>query len=372
MSQSSFRLPRHILPEHYDIRLDLDFENFTFTGKVGIDLEVKETAQEIVLNAAEIEIKEAFLSSGDGRVPISGVAYDEELERATLSVDEPLIPGSYRLEIDYTGIINNDLRGLYRSVYRDDQGNEHPIATSQCQATDARRVLPCWDEPDFKATFQTTMTVPAGLEAYSNARELERVEQDGRVEFRFARTMKMSTYLLAFIAGPFEATEPVVSRGTPIRVIVPRGKLHLTDVALENAVFCFEYLSDYYGIPYPGDKLDNIAIPDFAAGAMENVGLITYRDAYLVIDKEKASQAELQNSLDVIGHEIAHQWFGNLVTMAWWEGAWLNEAFASFMEMKATDAMRPEWKRWLAFANLEVPWAMATDQLLSTRWPHRR
>ena len=367
MSQSSFRLPRHILPEHYDIRLDLDFENFTFTGKVGIDLEVKETAQEIVLNAAEIEIKEAFLSSGDGRVPISGVAYDEELERATLSLDEPLIPGSYRLEIDYTGTINNDLRGLYRSVYRDDQGNEHPIATSQCQATDARRVLPCWDEPDFKATFQTTMTVPAGLEAYSNARELERVEQDDRVEFRFARTMKMSTYLLAFIAGPFEATEPVVSRGTPIRVIVPRGKLHLTDVALENAVFCFEYLSDYYGIPYPGDKLDNIAIPDFAAGAMENVGLITYRDAYLVIDKEKASQAELQNSLDVIGHEIAHQWFGNLVTMAWWEGAWLNEAFASFMEMRATDAMRPEWKRWLAFANLEVPWAMATDQLLSTR-----
>ena len=151
------------------------------------------------------------------------------------------------------------------------------------------------------------------------------------------------------------------------QIIVPKGNLHLTDIAMENAVFCFEYLSDYYDIPYPADKLDHIAIPDFAAGAMENVGLITYRDAYLIIDPQKASQGERQASLDVIGHEIAHQWFGNLVTMAWWEGAWLNEAFASFMELKATDAMRPEWKRWLAFANLEVPWAMGTDQLASTR-----
>lgn len=367
MADSSFRLPRGIVPQHYDVRLDLDFDHFTFAGEVGIDLRVDQPSSEVVLNTAEIDIKEAFLTSGGDRFGITGIAYDEKYERATLSLESELAPGDYRLTIDYTGIINDQLKGLYRSVYRDDEGNEHPIATSQCQATDARRVLPCWDEPDFKATFQTTMVVPPGLEAYSNSRELERVESDGKVEFRFAKTMKMSTYLLAFIAGPFEATEPAVSRGIPIRIIVPRGKLHLTEVALENAVFCFEYLSDYYGIPYPADKLDHIAIPDFAAGAMENVGLITYRDAYLVIDKAKASQAELQNSLDVIGHEIAHQWFGNLVTMAWWEGAWLNEAFASFMEMKATDAMRPEWKRWLAFSNGEVPWAMSTDQLVSTR-----
>jgi puromycin-sensitive aminopeptidase len=367
VSQSSFRLPRNIVPQHYDITLDLDLDGFTFEGRVGIEVEVVEDSPEILLNTAEIEIAEARVVAGDRTIPVTAVAYDEELERATLALEEPLVPGSYRLEIDYSGIINDQLRGLYRSIYRDDEGNEHRIATSQCQATDARRVLPCWDEPDFKATFQTTMVVPSGLEAYSNARELERIDRGDKVEFRFGRTMKMSTYLLAFIAGPFEATEPVVSRGTPIRVIVPKGKLHLTEVALENAVFCFEWLSDYFGIPYPGDKLDHIAIPDFAAGAMENVGLITYRDTYLIIDKEKASHSELQNSLDVIGHETAHQWFGNLVTMAWWEGAWLNEAFASFMEMKATDAMRPEWKRWLSFANIEVPWAMATDQLKSTR-----
>src|SRR5690606_31370413 len=165
------------------------------------------------------------------------------------------------------------LRGLYRATFKDRDGVEHTFATSQCQSTDARRIFPGWDEPDFKATFQTTMVVPAEFEAYSNAAEIERIDRGETVEFHFDRTMKMSTYLLAFIAGPLEATEPVVVRGTPIRIIVPRGNLHLTDVAMENAIFCFEYLSDYYGIPYPGDKLDHAAIPDFAAGAMENVGL---------------------------------------------------------------------------------------------------
>jgi puromycin-sensitive aminopeptidase len=354
-----------VVPTHYDLRLELDLETFTFTGGTGIDLRVTEEIDSIVLNAAEVEIKSARLSND---TEITEIVYDDEMERATLALGSKLVPGSYRLDLDHSGIINDQLRGLYRSIYRDADGTEHALATSQCQSTDARRIFPCWDEPDFKATYQTTMVVADGLEAYSNTTELERVRlDDGRVEFRFDRTMKMSTYLLAFVAGPFETTEPRLVRGTPIRIIVPRGNLHLTDIAMENAVFCFEYLSDYYGIPYPGDKLDHIAIPDFAAGAMENVGLIAYRDAYLVIDPEKASQGELQNSVDVIGHEIAHQWFGNLVTMAWWEGAWLNEAFASFMELKATDAMRPEWKRWLTFANLEVPWAMGTDQLKSTR-----
>ena len=264
-------------------------------------------------------------------------------------------------------MLNEQLAGLYRSVYEDADGVKHPIATSQCQATDARRVIPCWDEPDFKATFRTTMIVPEGVAAFSNGAEAARETADGKTTVHFAPTMKMSTYLLAFVAGPFEATEPVDVRGTPVRILVPRGNLQRTDVALENAVFSVEYLSDYFGIHYPGDKLDHIAMPDFAAGAMENVGLIVYRSPLIVIDRAAASQGELQRSLDVIAHEVAHQWFGNLVTMAWWEGTWLNEAFANFMEMKVTDAYRPEWKRWLAFANVEMPWAMGVDQLASTR-----
>ncbi len=368
MSANNFRLPRLVIPNHYDITLDLDMEAFTFQGEVGIDLETLETVETIVLNTAEIEISSASLIVDGEPIEVTEIAYDEKYERATLTLAQQVAAGEHRLEITYRGLINDQLRGLYRSVYKDADGAEHPIATSQCQATDARRVIPSWDEPNFKATFQTTMIVPAGTEAYSNTSELQRESlENGKVKFSFDKTMKMSTYLLAFVAGPFEATEPVMVRDTPIRIIVPKGNVHLTDVALENAIFCFEYLTDYYDIPYPGDKLDHIAVPDFAAGAMENVGLITYRDSYLIIDRAKATQDELLRSVDVIGHEIAHQWFGNLVTMAWWEGAWLNEAFASFMEMKATHAMRPEWKRWLTFANLEVPWAMGTDQLASTR-----
>ncbi|MDX1468818.1 MAG: M1 family metallopeptidase [Acidimicrobiia bacterium] len=365
MNDNPYRLPRHAVPHHYDIHLEPDLETLTFTGSVGVDLEVLESTDYLVLNAAELEVKSATISSGPA---VAEIAHNAESQRVTLKLAETIQPGEYRLTMEHAGTINDQLRGLYKAVYKDAEGKEHVIATSQCQSTDARRIFPNWDEPDFKATFQTTMVVADGLEAYSNAAEVAReATADGRVKISFAKTMKMSSYLLAFIVGPFEATEPVDVRGTPTRIIVPKGNLHLTDVAMENAIFCFEYLSDYYDIPYPGDKLDHIAIPDFAAGAMENVGLITYRDSYLVINRDKASQAELERSVDVIGHEIAHQWFGNLVTMAWWEGAWLNEAFASFMEMKATDAMHPEWKRWLTFANLEVPWAMATDQLASTR-----
>ena len=364
MSENPYRLPRHVLPTHYELRLEPDLNSFTFEGRVSADLEVQQETPEIVLNSAEISYTGA---SVDG-VAVAEISLDDEYERATFTLAEPLSPGAHRLEIEYSGIINDQLRGLYRSKFTDPDGVEHVIATSQCQATDARRIFPCWDEPDMKATYQTTMVVPADLEVFTNTAELGRETlDDGRVEVRFDTTMKMSTYLLAFVVGAFEATDPVEVRGTPIRIIVPKGNVHLTDVAMENAIFAFEYLTDYYGIPYPADKLDHIGIPDFAAGAMENLGLITYRDSYLVIDPAKASQGELQRSIDVIGHETAHMWFGDLVTMKWWEGAWLNEAFASFMDIKTTAAKKPEWKRWLTFANTEVPWAMATDQLVSTR-----
>ena len=368
MPDNPYRLLRQVIPTHYDLRLQPDLETFTFEGDVAISVNVIEPTESIVLNSVELDLKTVLLSGQNGDIPVSEISYDEEFERATLSFGQTVEPGDYTITFSYTGTINDQLRGLYRSIFKDADGIEHVIATSQCQATDARRVFPCWDEPDFKATFKTSIVAAGGLEVYSNARELSRTSlDDGKVEFEFAETMKMSTYLLAFIVGPFEATEPVDVRGIPTRIIVPKGNLHLTGYALEAAVWVLEYLSDYYDIPYPGDKLDHIAIPDFSAGAMENVGLVTYRDAYLIIDEAKATQAELERSLEVIGHEVAHQWFGNLVTLRWWEGAWLNEAFAAFMESKAVDARRPDWNRYLSFQIGNKAWAHGTDHLASTR-----
>jgi puromycin-sensitive aminopeptidase len=367
VSDNPYRLPRTVAPTHYRLRLEPDLTNAEFSGSETIDITVETEAEEIVLNAAEIEITSAQVTNGTETIGASA-RYDEEMQRAILALESPVAPGDWELKIDFKGILNDQLRGFYRSRFTDVDGNEQYIATTQFESTDARRAFPCWDEPDFKATFQTTLVLPADLMAITNTAEQSREElPDGRVAVRFAETMKMSTYLVAFVVGPFEATEALDVDGVPTRIVVPRGKLELADYALECAEFCFRYLRDYYGIPYPGDKLDHIAIPDFAFGAMENVGAITYRETALLIDPERASQAEKLRILDVIGHEIAHQWFGNLVTMKWWEGIWLNEAFASFMEMKATDARRPEWKRWLTFGAVERPWAMEVDHLSTTR-----
>ncbi|MCS7001999.1 MAG: M1 family aminopeptidase, partial [Dehalococcoidia bacterium] len=189
---------------------------------------------------------------------------------------------------------------------------------------------------------------------------------DGKTAFRFGTTMKMSTYLVAFVVGPFQATEPVDVRGVPLRVVTPRGKLHLSRFALDIGAFALRYFADYFGIPYPAEKLDLIAVPDFAFGAMENLGAVTFRETALLVDETKASKGDLERIADVIAHEIAHMWFGDLVTMRWWNGIWLNEAFATFMETTCVDAWKPEWKRWESFA-IERAAAFGVDALQTTR-----
>ena len=270
------------------------------------------------------------------------------------------------MSLRFRGCLNDKLRGFYRSTFTDDDGVEQVIATTQFEATDARRAFPCWDEPDLKAVFAITLVVDDDLHAVSNAAIESDEVLDGQRRVRFADTMTMSTYLVAFIVGPLEVTEPVDVDGTPLRLVCPPGKLHLTAFALEVAEFSLRYFADYFGIPYPGDKIDLVAIPDFAFGAMENLGCVTFRETLLLVDPEHATQAELQNVADVIAHELAHMWFGDLVTMKWWNGIWLNEAFATFMEMKATDAFRPEWERWVSFG-LARSTAFDTDALQTTR-----
>ncbi|MEZ5144007.1 MAG: M1 family metallopeptidase [Acidimicrobiales bacterium] len=363
-----YRLPTTVVPRRYELTLVPDLAAAVFGGTCAATVEVREPVTEIVCNAIELEIDAAWLEAADGtRIEAAAVTLDEDTERLTVTLASEAAAGEWVLHTTFTGVLNDKLHGFYRSTFTDDEGVEQVIATTQFEATDARRAFPCWDEPEAKAVFAVTLVVDGHLTALSNAAEVERTpSDDGKVAVRFADTMVMSTYLVAFIVGPLEVTDPVDVDGTPLRVAYPRGKGHLTPWALDVGAFCLRFFADYYGIPYPGDKCDLVAVPDFAFGAMENLGCITFRETALLVDPDHATQGELQRVTDVIAHELAHMWFGDLVTMKWWNGIWLNEAFATFMEMLATDAYKPEWDRWTDFG-LSRTAAFDVDALRATR-----
>ena len=361
------RLPYSVEPRRYALRLTPDLDDATFTGEVHIEVLVHEAVDEIVLHAAELTVDSAELERGGGTRLRLAARLDEDTERLILTPPAPLEPGPAVISIDFAGVLNDKLHGFYRSEFTDDAGVTHVIATTQFEATDARRAFPCFDEPDRKAVFSVTLDVPDGLAAYSNGPEVDDVALPaGGRRVRFGDTIAMSTYLVAFVVGPLEATDPVVVRGTPIRIVHVPGKGDLTAFALEAAAHALEFFTDWFGIDYPAEKLDLLAIPDFAFGAMENLGCVTFREAVLLVDPARASRPELERVADVISHEIAHMWFGDLVTMRWWNGIWLNEAFATFMELLCVDDFRPEWQRWVSFG-VERDAAMATDGLHATR-----
>lgn len=363
-----YRLPRTVLPSRYDLTLEPDLEQATFTGAVAIDVEVTDAVDAIWLNAAELAITSAVLEDAAGNhTPITDITLLADQERLRLGLAQVIPGGRYRLLLTFDGILNDKLHGFYRSTFQDEQGNEHTIATTQFETTDARRAFPCFDEPEFKAVFAVTLVVPEMLFAVSNGPIVDATPTgDGRRQVVFADTMIMSTYLVAFCIGPFEATAPVDVEGVPLRIVHPSGKGHLTDYALQASAFALRHFAAYYGIPYPGQKLDMVAIPDFAFGAMENLGCVTFREVLLLIDQQQATQPELIRVADVIAHEIAHMWFGDLVTMRWWNGIWLNEAFATFMGTMAADAFNAEWQRWVQFS-LERSAAFDVDSLQNTR-----
>ncbi|WHZ17331.1 MAG: Membrane alanine aminopeptidase N [Nitrospira sp.] len=361
-----YRLPRHVIPSHYDLRIEPDLQSHSFTGHEVVTLSVAEPTADIVLNAAELEVSSALLS-GEGNPPhIGTVQMDEDLQRCRITFPSVIPPGEWKLALTFRGTLNDKLRGFYRSTYKDGQGITHHLAATQFEATDARRAFPCWDEPQFKAVFAVTLAIDPTLTAISNTRVVDDRQEGGKRVLRFAESMKMSTYLVAFIVGRLEATAPIMAKQTPVRLWSVPGKQHLTPFGHEIAVYSLNFLADYYGIPYPGDKLDLIAIPDFASGAMENLGAITFRETALLLDQRTATHAEQGRIADVVAHENAHMWFGDLVTMAWWNGLWLNEAFATFMEMLVVDAWKPEWERWTAFGVARAA-ALSVDGLISTR-----
>lgn len=365
-SSDPYRLPRHVIPTRYDLRLEPDLKAATFTGQVSITLSVKQETRTILLNATDLHISSNGIEGQNGKKIAAEVELEPALQRARISCHQPLAMGEWRLNLSFQGTLNHQLRGFYRSTYKDSSGTVQTMAATQFEATDARRAFPCWDEPDFKAVFSTTLVVDPHLTAISNTSVVSESLEQNKKTVEFAETMKMSTYLVAFVVGQLQPTKPVFVGKTPLRIVTVPEKQDLTSFGQEIAVASLKFFEDYYGIPYTGDKLDLVAIPDFASGAMENFGAITFRETALLVDPRSATHAELGRVADVVSHENAHMWFGDLVTMSWWNGLWLNEAFATFMEMLAVDAWKPEWKRWETFSVARAA-AFSVDGLVSTR-----
>ena len=360
-------LPKDVRPSKYTLTLQPNLQTFTFSGRVAIDIEILQPTESIVLNAAELAITSCRVESSGGEASPSSTALDEKAETASFAFDSALPVGPARLEIEFTGELNDRLRGFYRSRYTDMQGEERHLATTQFEATDARRAFPCWDEPSMKATFEVTLVVPAELEAVSNTMIAEESALDGGLRrVRFDETPVMSTYLLAFVVGDIKCVERRADDGTLVRVWATAGKESQGEFAAETSVKLLSFFNEYFGVPYPLPKLDHIAIPDFAAGAMENWGAVTYREVVLLVDPERTSVQVRQRIAAIISHEMAHMWFGDLVTMAWWNDLWLNESFASWIGDKAVDWLFPDWEMWTQFVSGDTNSALSLDGLRSS------
>ena len=364
-------LPDNVRPIHYDLILTPNFDDFTFRGEVDVTVSMEPGTAEIMLNCSEIEIHSATVSwtdtNGEQEQTASSIAYDADAETATISI--PGTPadglvGNQHLRMSFTGELNDKLRGFYRSQYVNPEGETAYLATTQFEATDARRALPCWDEPAAKATFQVTLNVPEEMEAVSNTPIIEETRSgDGVKTLLFDKTPVMSTYLLAFVIGDLTHIEKEAADGTRIGVWMTRGKEEQGEFALDTSVKMLSFFNDYFGIPYPLPKLDHLAIPDFAAGAMENWGCITYRETALLVDPQNSSAGTRQRVAEVVAHEMAHMWFGDLVTMEWWDDLWLNESFATWVGTKAVDWLFPEWSMWTQFVNMDTNRAFNLDGL---------
>jgi puromycin-sensitive aminopeptidase len=366
-SEATYRLPRAVTPSRYDLTFEPALQAATFRGEEAVTVTVHEPVTEIVLNAKELEVLEGSLVAPDGAtIELEKIVLDPGSERVTLGLADTASPGEWSLRLSFRGTLNDRMVGFYRSTYEDD-GARHVIASTHFEATDARMCFPCWDEPDLKAVFGVTLVVAEGLTALSNAPEVEREALDlGRVRVRFADTMVMSTYLVCMIVGRLVVTEPSDASGTPVRVVCRPGTEHLAAFANRVGVFALDWFGDYYGIPYPEAKLDQAGIPDFAQGAMENTGLVTYRETLLLMDEALTTYAERVDVAETIAHELAHMWFGDLVTMRWWNGIWLNEAFATFMSYLCVDDMEPDWKVFDVFQRIRAN-AFEIDALETTR-----
>ncbi|MEO8680364.1 MAG: M1 family metallopeptidase [Vicinamibacterales bacterium] len=358
------RLPKIATPEHYTLWFAPDLDKETFRGRESIAVAFDAPAKAITLHAAEIIFNKVTIDDGGGS-QVATVKLNEEAETATLTVPRAVAKGRATIHVDYTGILNDKLRGFYLS-----KANGRKYAVSQMEATDARRAFPSFDEPAYKATFDISLMIDAADAAISNGRQISDTPgpEPGKHTIVFAPTPKMSTYLVALLVGDF-VCRTGQSGSTPIRVCSTPDKLALTAFALQAAEQQVAFYNDYFGIKYPYEKLDIIGVPDFAAGAMENAGAITLRERMLLANEATASVGVRKSVASVISHELAHQWFGDLVTMKWWDDIWLNEGFATWAANKPLAAWKPEWRMDVNAAE-ETQGALALDALRATRAIH--
>ncbi|KAI9668236.1 MAG: Aminopeptidase 2 mitochondrial [Bathelium mastoideum] len=367
-------LPKNVRPTHYDLTLEPNFQTFKYDGKVDVDLDILEDTQAISLNTLEIDILKSELHSGSSLITSSPkVSYDADSQVTTFSFDQKIPAGNTaKLSLTFTGTLNDNMAGFYRSSWQGADGSKQWIATSQMEATDARRAFPCWDEPALKARFTVTLIADKHLTCLSNMDEASATEVDSamsggkRVAHKFNTSPLMSTYLLAFIVGELKSIETNDFR-VPIRVFAtPDKDIEHGRFSLELAARTLDFYEKKFDSQFPLPKMDMAAIPDFSAGAMENWGLVTYRVVDILFDQKTASASSKQRVAEVVQHELAHQWFGNLVTMDFWDGLWLNEGFATWMSWYSCNAFYPEWKVWEGYVTDNLQSALSLDSLRSS------
>ncbi len=360
-------LPANVTPAHYDLHILPDMQAFTFTGTVDIKVTVHEATNTVQLNAKELSVATASVAQ-KGAVHDAATAIDDGREVLTLTLPQKLLPGEATVSIAFSGTINDKMAGFYRSQYAGADGRPRVMGATQFESTDARQAFPCWDEPARKATFSVSITAPKDLVVLGN---MDVAGEDGAAHgqrtVRFARTPVMSTYLVAWVIGELDSVHAKTKAGVDVRVWAPLGQAEKQGrFALDVGTRTLDFFSDYFGIAYPLPKMDMVAIPDFSAGAMENWGLVTYRTAALLFDEASSSLKTKQYVAYVVGHELAHQWFGNLVTMEWWSDLWLNEGFATWVGWRAAHELFPEWDIWTEFVVDDVQAGLRLDALRSS------
>lgn len=354
------KLPKTVVPIHYALDLTPDLDKLTLAGSESVEIEVTAPTERLVLNAVDMTIEAAAIESE----AVQAITSEAAAETVTLAFPHPIAAGRHRLRISFTGRINRFGRGLFAVDYPAPEGRKRMIS-SHLEPADARRIFPGWDEPAFKASIALTVTVPQAFLAVSNMPVAsEEPTGDGKKRVAFQPTPRMSSYLFVLAAGDLERAT-ADGGGVTVGVVTTRGKSRQGRYALDSAVDLLRYYNDYFGLAYPLPKLDLIAVPGGFGGAMENWGGITFFESRLLFDPATSASDAQRGIFNIIAHEMAHQWFGDLVTMAWWDNIWLNEGFASWMQAKAAEALHPDWQTWLNSSGFKQA-AMSEDARRTT------